>query len=360
MRTARGEATVLFMTVAQYALAALGLAVLMVVHEWGHYFAAKRFGMRVTRFSIGFGPRLWKYQRKNDPTVFQVALIPFLAYVQIAGMNPYEDHDPKDPASYANASLWARVVTIAAGPLANYFFASLLFFIGFMIGGRDVANGVRVLKVDDGGPAQIAGIHENDQIATVNGETIKSADQLMVVIGSHANTPVDVEVLRDGVSTHLSVTPLPKGDKGEGRISVHISTIAKQEKVTTLEAAKLGVTEPPKVVAALVIGLARIVTGKEKPQVSGPPGIVKEVASAVQSGAGDAFKILGALSAYLGGFNLLPVPALDGGRLMFLGFEAVARRRPDRKVEARIHALGLLILLGIIAIASISDLIPKH
>ncbi len=103
-----------------------------------------------------------------------------------------------------------------------------------------------------------------------------------------------------------------------------------------------------------------MITGKEKPQVSGPPGIVKEVASAVSNGAGDAFKILGAPSAYLGGFNLLPIPALDGGRLMFLGFEAVARRRPDRKVEARIHALGLLILLSIIAIASVSDLIPKH
>ncbi len=347
-------------SITQYVLAALGLAVLMVVHECGHYFAAKRYGMRVTRFSIGFGPRIWKYQRKNDPTVFQIALIPFLAYVQIAGMNPYEDNDPNDKASYANASLWARVVTIAGGPLANYFFASILFFIGFMVGGRDIANGVKVLKVEDGGAAAAAGIHENDQIATVNGQTIKSAEELTGIIGAHPGTPLDVEVLRDGVTSHISVTPQPKGDKGEGRISVHILTLTKTEKVGVLEAAKLGVTEPPKVVAALVIGLTRMITGKEKPQVSGPPGIVKEVASAVESGAGDAFKILGALSAYLGGFNLLPVPALDGGRLMFLGFEAIARRRPDRKIEARIHALGLLILLGIIAIASVSDLIPKH
>ncbi|CAN5162874.1 RIP metalloprotease RseP [soil metagenome] len=347
------------MSVAQYVLAALGLAVLMVVHEAGHYFAAKKFGMTVTRFSIGFGPRIWKYQRKNDPTVFQIALIPFLAYVQIAGMNPYEESDPKDPTSYANASLWARVVTIAAGPLANYFFATILFFLGFLIGGRDIANGVRVLKVEDGGPAATAGIHDNDQVATVNGETIKSSDQLMVIIGGKANTPIDIEILRDGALQHVSVTPQPKGDKGEGKIAVHISTITRSEKIGVLEAAKLGFTEPPKVVIALVVGLGRIITGKEKPQVSGPPGIVKEVASAVQSGWGDAFKILGALSAYLGGFNLLPVPALDGGRLMFLGFEAVARRRPDRKIEARIHALGLLILLGIIAIASISDLIPK-
>src|SRR5271168_5325867 len=94
------------MSVGYYVLAALGLAVLMVVHEGGHFLAARHFKMRVVRFSIGFGPTLWKRRPKGSPTVYQVAIIPFLAYVQIAGMNPYEDNDPKDPGSYANASLW--------------------------------------------------------------------------------------------------------------------------------------------------------------------------------------------------------------------------------------------------------------
>src|SRR5882672_1271267 len=123
-------------SVPQYIIAALGLAVLMVVHEGGHYLAARRYGMRVIRFSIGFGPTIWKHRPKGSPTVFQVAIIPFLAYVQIAGMNPYEENDPKDPGSYANASLWGRIVTIAGGPIANYLFASVLMFIGFCIGGR--------------------------------------------------------------------------------------------------------------------------------------------------------------------------------------------------------------------------------
>src|SRR5215471_11181050 len=124
------------MTVALYFVAILGLAVLMIVHEAGHFFAARHFDMRVVRFSIGFGPTLWKHQPKGSPTVYQVAIIPFLAYVQIAGMNPYEENDPRDKGSYMNASLWARIVTIAAGPLTNYFFASVLFFISFMIGGK--------------------------------------------------------------------------------------------------------------------------------------------------------------------------------------------------------------------------------
>src|SRR5258708_7426482 len=125
------------MTVALYLVAILGLAVLMIVHESGHYFSARKFGMRVVRFSIGFGPTIWRHKPKDSPTVYQVALIPFLAYVQIAGMNPYEESDPQDRASYANASLWARIVTIAAGPLTNYFFASVLIFFGLLIGGED-------------------------------------------------------------------------------------------------------------------------------------------------------------------------------------------------------------------------------
>src|SRR5271155_5853201 len=108
------------MSIPLYVVAILGLALLMVVHEAGHYFAARRFGMRVIKFSIGFGPTIWKHKPKNSPTTYQVAIIPFLAYVQIAGMNPYEENDPNDKASYANAPLLARVVTIAAGPPTHY------------------------------------------------------------------------------------------------------------------------------------------------------------------------------------------------------------------------------------------------
>ena len=121
------------MSIASYLLAILGLALLMIVHEGGHYLAARKFGMRVTKFSIGFGPTLFKHRPKDSPTTFQIAVIPFLAYVQIAGMNPFEEHDPNDKGSYANASLLGRIATIAAGPIANYLFASLFMFLGFML-----------------------------------------------------------------------------------------------------------------------------------------------------------------------------------------------------------------------------------
>jgi regulator of sigma E protease len=343
---------------ASYFVAALGLAVLMVVHEGGHYLAARRFGMRVQKFSIGFGPTLYRHRPIGSPTTYQIAIIPFIAYVQIAGMNPYEEVDPNDTGSYANASLWARVVTIAAGPLANYFFASVLMFFGFLRGGNLIVDEVS-MKVDVSleGPAHAADMRDGDRVLAVNEESIKNWEQLKHAIGAHPGEPIAITVERDGTPVVLHVTPLPKGDKFEGKIL--IGPDAKVVAVTAGEALVLSVTEPPKVVYDLVRGLARTIAGKEKPELSGPVGIVKQTSAAVRSGAANTLKFLGMLSAYLGGFNLLPFPALDGGRLLFLGFEAASRRRPDAKVEARVHAVGLLMMLTLIAFVTYTEVLPK-
>src|SRR5688572_7082095 len=120
------EAILLAMSPSVILVAILGLSVLVIVHEAGHYFAARFFGMRVTRFSIGFGPALVTYRPRNSPTTFQICAIPFLGYVMIAGLNPVEEIDPDDPGSYSNKSVFARIVTSFAGPFANYLAASLL------------------------------------------------------------------------------------------------------------------------------------------------------------------------------------------------------------------------------------------
>ena len=331
----------------------------MVVHESGHYFAARRFGMRVTKFSIGFGPTLWKHRPKGSPTTFQIAIIPVLAYVQIAGMNPYEDCDPKDPESYANASLWARVVTIAAGPIANYLFASVLMFFGFMLGGNPVVDETSMrVHVGPNGPAAQAGIIDGDRILTVNGDAVKDWDMLKKQIGAHPGDKIDILVERgeSKEQLHFFATPVGAGDT-KGKILV--GPPYKVEPVTIGQAAVLSVKEPPKVVYNLVTGLARMIAGKEKPELSGPVGIVKEVKKSAEDGAHTYLKLLGLLSAYLGGFNLLPFPALDGGRLLFLGFEAASRRRADAKIEAKVHAIGLLMFLTLIAFVTYTEVIPK-
>ena len=136
---------------------------------------ARYFGMRVIRFSIGFGPALYKKQPKGSHTIYQVAVIPFLAYVQIAGMNPFEDIDPKDKGSYANAKLHARILTIFAGPLANYLAASVLFFVAFMAGGQDkLTTTIEVIPEE---AAASAGMKSGDKIVEIANEKIERWEQ---------------------------------------------------------------------------------------------------------------------------------------------------------------------------------------
>ncbi len=330
----------------------LGLALLMVIHEGGHLLAARAFGMRVIRFSIGFGPALWRYQPKGSDTVYQLALIPFLAYVQIAGMNPYEEIDPDDKSSYANASLIGRISAIFAGPLANYLFASVLFLAAFTIGGD--SNGVQVMEK---GAAAAAGLKSGDKIKSIDGKPIKRWDDIPEAVLPKANTPIQIVVIREGEEQAFTVTPEPKAKKGRGQIGVRPTSLVPA--LGLKDAAVESVLHPAKVVRALVIGLGRIITGKERPEVTGPVGIVKETSRAAERGPADYLYLLGLLSAYLGGFNLLPFPALDGGRLMFLGYEAVTRRRPNARIEAHVHAVGLLMLLALIAVISVFDIRGK-
>jgi len=326
-------------------VAILGLALLMVIHEGGHYLVARYFGMRVTRFSIGFGPAVYKKQPKGSPTTYQIAIIPFLAYVQIAGMNPFEESDPKDKGSYANAPLHARIATIFAGSLANYLAASVLFFIAFMVGGQGRLT--TIVEVVPEGAAAAATMQSGDKIVEIAGEPIQEWDQIRTLVSARAGQKTPILVEREGKRVTLDVTPEGSGEKGEGRIGVK-ATI-ENVPISVGQAALLSVKQPPRIVYELVAGIGQMIARKVKPELSGPVGIVNEMAKAVKRGFADYVGLLGALSAYLAGFNLLPIPALDGGRLMFLGYEAATRKRPNARIEAHVHAVGLFLLLTLVA-----------
>ncbi len=344
-----------------YVIGALGLALLMVVHESGHFLVARSFGMRVTRFSIGIGPtffkivpedgywwfttaankvrlRLFKHDEiKHGPTIFQVAMFPILAYVQIAGMNPLEDIDPNDKGSYANASLIGRISTIFAGPLANYLFASVLFFCGFLYGGRVVLP-TDVNALADR-PAAAAGIQNGDRIVEINHVPVQEWEQLSELVSQHPGDPIPVVVERKGERLTFTVTPGNEG--GRGKIGVLAIGHARKVSVSAQEAGVLALKTPVTTVRDMVVGLGLYLTGKIDGELSGPAGMAQQAAKAAKSGLADLLMFLGALSAYLGAFNLVPFPALDGGRLMFLAYEATTRRRANARIEAHIHAIGL-------------------
>jgi regulator of sigma E protease len=331
----------------------LGLGLLMVVHELGHYLAARAFKMRVTRFSIGFGPAIFRHTPKGSATTYQIAIIPFLAYVQIAGMNPLEDIDPKDQGSYANASLLGRITTIVAGPLANYLFASVLFLATILIGGQPVPT--TKVTVHPHSAAEAAQMKTGDKVVDVAGKPVTDWDQMKTVISASPNKPVDIGVERDGQILHLQVTPTAQPN-GEGRIGVE--SVYYSRPATGREAMIYAVREPANVVVGTMVNLGQMLTGKQKPDLAGPVGIVRETARAARSGAAPFFYILGIISAYLGAFNLLPIPALDGGRLIFLAYEATTRRRADPKVEAQVHAVGLVMMLALVLVVTFVIDIP--
>lgn len=327
----------------------LGLGLLVIVHEAGHLLAARASGMQVLRFSLGIGPALFSYTSKRSGTVYRVGAIPFLAYVQIAGMNPFEEIDPDDKTSYANASLLARVFAILAGPLANYVFASVLFFIYFAIGG--VPTSKPLIDVMDGSPAQAAQMKTGDLVLAVGGTKVDDWLAMRDQIVKNPGKPLVFDIQRG--SDRLKLTVTPKNDKNEGRIGV--GQLAKNEPVTLQEAGVKSLVMPYVVVKSSIIGLARVITLKDPPDFGGPVRIVSETSKAAREGWLSFVSFLGVLSAYLGGFNALPFPALDGGRLAFLGYEAVTRRKPNARIEVVVHALGFAMLLTLIAVVTFSD-----
>ncbi|MBK8255157.1 MAG: site-2 protease family protein [Polyangiaceae bacterium] len=364
----------------KYLIGALGLALLMIVHEGGHFFAARAYGMRVIKFSIGFGPtifkivpedghywfttaagkvrlRLWKHvPEKHGPTVFQVAAIPFLAYVQIAGMNPLEEVDPKDKGSYANASVTGRIAAIFAGPLANYVFAALVFFGVYAAVGRHVERESTIIGVLPGKPAMLAGFKDGDQVVNVAGVEVSTWSKMAENISKHPAEKISVDVMRKGERVTITVTPA--NEEGKGRIGVGL--FRERIPMTMKEAAIQAFEQPAMVVAELFINLKKWVHEGSVKELGGPKAMVEQTAAAAEGGWADFIEFLAALSAYLGAFNLIPFPALDGGRLIFLTYEAATRRRANPRIEAVIHGVGLIMLLGLMGYVTVfNDILGK-
>ena len=335
-------------------LAIASVAFLIVVHEGGHYVVARWCKMRVDRFSIGFGPGILKKTSKKTGTVFQLAPIPFGGFVEIRGMNIAEDVEPDDVHAYPNRPAWQRFVTIFAGPATNYLSAIVLAMVLFTCNGIPHWYGVgQPLKDYDAYGKLEAG----DRIVEVNHEPlfIDSKPTLVERVNATKGAPLSLTIERAGQRREISVTPKlaadSKSDKPIWRMGV---TLDKQNvDIGVLESAKLSLIYPVEQTKAIGAMLYSIVFKEEKADVGGPVRMVEEFRNAFSHSLVAGIELIMALSVYLGLFNLLPIPALDGGRLVFLGYELVTRRRANPKIEAMVHmagimALGLLMVLVLI------------
>jgi regulator of sigma E protease len=339
----------------QIILAVLGISLLIVVHEGGHYLAARAAGMRVTRFSIGFGPALIRFQPQGSPTVFQVCLVPLLAYVIIAGMNPAEQVDPNDPELFPNKGLFARIATIFAGPFANYLTASLLIFgLALLAWPEEVpTEPMTIASLASAMPAAKAGLKIGDVIVKANGETVRNVDDLIRITKPRAGRATEYVVDSQGTIKTVTLTPVRQEDRGV--IGVVPKTERRYQSMPVLDAARAAVVLPYRLTELNLRGIVDLVRRRSTEGIAGPLGIGKIMVQHAEQGAAAFVDILIQISVALGMFNLLPLPALDGGRLVFLGFEMITRRRPNERVEAIIHTVGLLFFLALLVLVTFRD-----
>ncbi len=371
--------------------AIFSLAFLIVVHEGGHYFVARWCGMRIERFSIGFGPGIFKRRSKKTGTVFQIAPIPFGGFVEIRGMNIAEDVDPDDRAAYPNRPAWQRFLTIFAGPATNYLSAMVLAFLlywghgvnstwrWFGVAAVDtkydafgkLQTGDRILEVDHVPLMALGEYHDGAKVYT--------QDSLTGRVTAKKGAPVVITVLRDGKKLDVTITPTRVAGPaqqlgelmdaqlraccnlpikhGEPRYLMGIVPSEDPDVIHVgIGTAFVGALEYPVAQTKMIAGgIYHIFTGEEKADPGGPKRIFDEFAKAWQLGFLTGIQLLMALSVYLGLFNLFPLPALDGGRLVFLGYEMVTRRRANPKIEAMVHMGGIMVLGVVMILVTLRD-----
>ena len=326
------------------ALAILALGVLIIVHEWGHYIVAKWCNMRVDRFAIGFGPAL--FSKVSGETTFQVGAIPLGGYVQIAGLNPDDEAiAADDPRSYPNRPAWQRFLTIAAGPVVNYVFAVVVFFlINFFAG----VPGTMVQKLIPGQPAEASGLLAGDVITRINGRPVGMIDEVRPMIAGSGGQPLEIQVRR---GTELkTVVVKPAANQGGYSIGIQMNVSPDRERLGLGAAAKLAAIEPWRLTVAQVTALTNMITGRHKAKMDdfvSIIGITQMIAQQLGQRFVEGLELAAKISALLGFFNLLPLPALDGGRLVFLSIEVVTRRRVNHRIEQIVHMVGMVILLGL-------------
>jgi regulator of sigma E protease len=373
------------------------LTVVVTVHELGHFLSARAFGVAVDRFSIGFGRPLAVW-RDRSGVEWRLGWIPFGGYVRFAGDEneasvPDQDHlaamrrrviEREGPAGlnryYHFKPLWQRAVVAAAGPFANFVLAIALFASLLLAFGEQVLP-ARVASVTPGSPAAEAGFRPGDLIVSAAGQPVRNFEDLSRTVQLRGGVPVEFGIERGGVPMTLSATPawaeVPDPIRGKTRIG-QIGVVPEQNahdyvqvRYGPVEALGRGADRTWEVLTTTVYYLGRIISGQvSADQISGPLGIANVSGKVTQlsaAGAPDIPSMLATVgvnllqftalvSVSIGFMNLLPIPVLDGGHLLFYAYEALARRPLTAKVQAAGYRLGLALVLGLMLFATWNDL----
>ncbi len=352
----------------------LTLGILVISHELGHFLAAKRFGIKVLEFGFGLPPKIW--QRTIGETTWSLNALPIGGFVRLLGEDEEDLKVRNDKRSFATQPVWQRMVVVMAGVTMNLLLAWLLFYtILFVQDFRIIFPTpdpiLSVAEVQDDFPAAQAGLKAGERIFTIDNQTFTDSAAAVDYIHQRKDQPVTLTVgTLEGENMHtLTVTPKPISDT-EARIGVAFSPIPFKQYNTPTEKLFSGITYSWDLTRLTFQGLGKLGTDlghrdfqNASKSVSGPVGLVGITHSIVQLGLNAIMPYLwfmGVISLTLAIFNSIPFPALDGGRFIFLVYEAVVGKKPNAAFEHWVHMVGMIFLLGLMVVITYSDILKLN
>lgn len=344
--------------------AVVALSLLIVIHEFGHFVCAKLTGMHVDRFSVlGIGAPILRLGTYKG-TEYVISAVPFGAYVHIVGMEAQDDEHssvraaPGGTVNYRDASVFARMAAILGGPAFNYVAAILIMTAVFVSRGTQELEAVSVGGFTAGSPAEAAGLRQNDVFLSIAGRSLEgpdSAKHLHETVERHRSQTVDVVVDRRGERFTFKVQLNAQAPA----LQVQLQPIAAWTRLPLSQAIAAGAAWPFARTQEQLGGLVKMVSGEQAGSLTGPVGIVDTMRRSAAGGWVEFLVFTALISTVVGMTNLLPLPALDGGRMVFLACEALTRRPLHRRLEETIHGVGMLCLLCLIAVLTVRDVVQR-
>ncbi|NVM21892.1 MAG: RIP metalloprotease RseP [Desulfobacterales bacterium] len=327
------------------------LGVLIFVHEIGHFIMAKILGVGVEKFSLGFGPRI--VGKKIGMTDYRISAIPLGGYVKMVGEAPDSELDEAlIPMSFSHKPVFRRSLIVLAGPVFNLLLSVVIFFGFFQISGLPIMK-PEVGALEEGMPAHEAGIHAGDYIVEVDGMPVKRWDEMAALIKQSGGSPLRLKILRNGTAVFVTVTPKlissqnifgEKVDKYV--IGITASGAFTVERLNPFQAAAHGALETWQIAKVTVLSIGKIITGTLSAKTLGGPIMIAQLAGQqAKAGITNLIFFIALLSVNLGILNLLPIPVLDGGHLVFFLIEAVSRQPVNIKMREVAQQIGIFILL---------------
>ena len=323
-------------------LALIVFGVIVTVHEMGHFFTAKHFGVTVHEFSIGMGHKL--YSKKKNETEYSIRLLPLGGYVRMEG----EDSESDDPNSFNNKHPLQRIAIIFAGPFMNFILTIVLMSLLFIMVGVPV-NKVGSLVEDM--PAQESGMMVSDKIVKIDDIAISSWEAVTQTIQNSDDFNLEFTVERNNETLVIPITAIEQG----GRKIVGISPASEKSPGKSLV---YGTKQTLVMLGDMLNFLGKLFTGKAGDEgVVGPVGIISAVGEAAKTGFENVIYLAAVISLNLGLINLLPIPALDGSRIIFQVIELVRGKRIDPDKEGFIHMIGMILLLALMLFITSKDIL---